>query len=160
MIRSATERRLSELGLTLPDLAPTHEFLAVKTTDNQCFVSGHAPYSDGRFQFIGKVGADLDIDTGRQAAELATLGCLASLKAHLGDLDRIRSVLKLNGYVNCDPQFADLPTVTDAASDLLAAIFGDGGRHARTTVGVASLPQNVAVEVEMTVMIAPGDEAG
>lgn len=153
MTEPFVERRIADLGLSLPEVAPTHEFLAVKVVGDLCYISGHAPYRDGGFHFQGKVGADLDVETGRRAAELATLGCLASLRAAVGDLDAVDTVVKVNGYVNCAPSFGDLPTVTDAASSLLIAVFGESGRHARTTVGVASLPSNVAVEVEMTVRL-------
>ena len=130
--------RLQQLGLRLPELAPTAEFLQVNLLNDLAFVSGHAPFEDGEFRYSGKIGREFDLSVGRRAAELAVLGCLASLEDSLGSLDGIRQIVKLNGYVNCVAEFHDL--------------FGDSGRRARTTVGVASLPQGVAVEIEL---IAP-----
>ncbi len=149
--------QLQRLNLTLPDLAPTHEFLRVSVVDDLAFVSGHAPFADGQFLYRGKVGCELDLVTGQRAAESAVLGCLASLHHAIGSLDAIRQIRKLNGYVNCAPDFQDLPQVTDAASRLLIAVFGDAGRHARTTVGVMSLPMGVAVEIELIATLSsPG----
>ena len=130
--------RLQQLGLRLPELAPTVEFLRVNLLDDLAFVSRHAPFEDGEFRYSGKIGREFDLSVGRRAAELAVLGCLASLEDSLGSLDGIRQIVKLNGYVNCVAEFHDL--------------FGDSGRCARTTVGVAGLPQGVAVEIEL---IAP-----
>src|ERR1700732_231550 len=141
--------RLQQLGINLPDLAPTHEFLCVSLIGELAFVSGHAPFEGGSFRYCGRVGQDFDLSAGQQAAKLAVLGCLASLEKTVGSLDSIRQIVKLIGYVNCVPGFHDLPKVTDAASKLLIDLFGDSGRHARTTVGVASLPKGVAVEIEL-----------
>lgn len=150
---ASVESRLEALGLSLPAPAAAGEFLPAVTVGELAYVSGHVPFRDGEFLYRGKVGRDLDAEAGRRAAELAVLGCLASLKAALGDLGRVRRVVKLNGYVNCSPEFGDLPKVMDAGSRLLVALFGEAGRHARTTVGVASLPFGVAVEVEMVVQV-------
>ena len=151
---ASVESRLHAMGLSLPAQPPTYEFLPAVTVGELAYVSGHVPFRDGEFLHRGKVGVDLDLETGRTAAQLAVLGCLASLKSALGDLDRIKRVIKVNGYVNCSPEFGDLPKITDAGSKLLIALFGDAGRHARTTVGVASLPFGVAVEIEMIVQVA------
>jgi enamine deaminase RidA (YjgF/YER057c/UK114 family) len=149
----SVESRLEALGLSLPAPAAAGEFLPAVTVGELAYVSGHVPVRGGEFLYRGKVGRDLDAEAGRRAAELAVLGCLASLKSVLGDLGRVRRVVKLNGYVNCSPEFGDLPKIMDAGSKLLVALFGDAGRHARTTVGVASLPFGVAVEVEMLVQV-------
>lgn len=157
-MKSQVRARLAQLGHTLPQRAPTREFAPVARLGNVAYVSGHAPFDEGAFQFRGKLGRDFDLEAGRRAAQLAALGCLASLEAEIGDLDQVRQLVKLNGYVNCDPEFKELPQVTDAASTLLVAIFGDrAGRHARTTVGVASLPSGVAVELEMVVLVETTD---
>ncbi|MGD0295673.1 MAG: RidA family protein [Bryobacteraceae bacterium] len=145
----SVHERLQQLGLKLPELAQTTEFLRVNIIDDLAFVSGHASFADGDFCYRGKIGRELDLSEGRRAAELAALGCLTSLENSIGSLDAVRRIVKLNGYVNCEPEFDDLPRVTDAASKLLVDLFGDSGRHARTTVGVASLPQGVAVEIEL-----------
>jgi enamine deaminase RidA (YjgF/YER057c/UK114 family) len=146
--------RMKRLGLSLPDLAPTYEFLRVNFVDDLVFVSGHAPYEDGQFKYRGKIGRELDLLAGQRAAESALLGCLASLQSEIGSLESVRQIVKLNGYVNCVQDFQDLPQVTDAASRLLVQLFGDSGRHARTTVGVMSLPMGVAVEIELVARIS------
>lgn len=141
--------RLTRLGFKLPGLAPTREFLRVNRIDDLAFVSGHAPFEDGAFRYCGRVGQEFDLATGRRAAELAVLGCLASLESSIGSLDCVRQIVKLNGYINCVGEFHDLPLITDAASKLLIDLFGESGRCARTTVGVASLPEGVAVEIDL-----------
>ncbi|MGA7629707.1 MAG: RidA family protein [Terriglobales bacterium] len=145
--------RMQEIGIKPAEIAPTFEFVAVNVVHDLAYVSGHAPFGDGAFQWRGKVGREFDISAGCRAAEAALLGALASLEHALGSLDRVRRIVKLNGYVNCDPGFQDLPTITDAASKLLIRLFGENGRHARTTVGVASLPFGVAVELELIVQV-------
>jgi enamine deaminase RidA (YjgF/YER057c/UK114 family) len=145
--------RMREIGIKLAEVPPTCEFVAVNVVHDLAYVSGHAPFLNGAFQFRGKVGREFDITTGCRAAEAAVLGALASLEHVLGSLERVRRIVKLNGYVNCDPGFQDLPAITDAASKLLIRLFGENGRHARTTVGVASLPMGVAVELELIVQV-------
>ncbi|MGV9386476.1 RidA family protein [Nonomuraea sp. NPDC003707] len=146
---SAVRRRLTELGITLPPIPPTHEYVPVTRFGQLAFISGHAPYSDGGHQYRGRVGENLNLSDARTAARLAILGCLVSLERALGSLDEVERILKVNGYVHCVPGYEPLPKVTDAASELLIKLFGTAGRHARTTVGVASLPSGVAVEMEM-----------
>jgi enamine deaminase RidA (YjgF/YER057c/UK114 family) len=136
-------------GLTWPTPAPTHEFLPAIQVGELVYVSGHAPFGDGRFQYRGRVGDNLDLPAGQQAARLAVLGCLLSLEETLGDLEAVLRIVKVNGYVQCTPGFEPLPQITDAASRLLMDVFGTEGRHARTTIGVASLPSGVAVELDM-----------
>lgn len=152
----SVHERLQQLGLRLPELAPTAEFLRVNLFDDLAFVSGHAPFDNGEFRYSGKIGLECDLTVGRCAAELAVLGCLASLEDSIGSLDGVRQIMKLTGYVNCVPEFHDLPQVTDAASKLLVDLFGDSGRHARTTVGVASLPNGVAVEIDLIARLQSG----
>ena len=147
--------RMQRLCLTLPNVSPTHEFLRVRRFDGFVFVSGHAPFENGEFRYKGKIGRDLDLLEGQRAAECAVLGCLASLHSEIGSLDFIGQMVKLNGYINCVEDFQDLPQVADAASKVLIDIFGDAGRHARTTVGVMSLPMGVAVEIELIARTAP-----
>lgn len=143
------ETRLHDIGLSLPDVAPTGQFLSVRLVGSLAYVSGHAPFDSGEFRCIGKVGRELDIAQARDAAVAAVLGCLASAKALLGSLDQVSSVVKMTGFVNCTDDFVALPAVTNAASELLIHLWGSGGHHARTTVGVASLPHGVAVEIEL-----------
>ena len=105
------------------------------------------------FASKGKVGRKLDLSAAQQAAGLALLGCLRSLHDRFETLDAVKRILKLNAYVNCVPNFHELPSVSDAASAILEEVFGENGRHARTTVGVCSLPAGVAVEIELVVQV-------
>ncbi|MGP3937517.1 RidA family protein [Nonomuraea sp. KM88] len=148
---------LRTLGLRWPDLAPTHEFVPAIRHADMIFVSGHAPYRDGDFRHKGRVGAELSLEDGRRAARLAVLGCLASLEAALGDLDLVERILKMNAYVRCVADFHELPSVTDGASRMLIDMFGDVGRHARTTIGVTALPEGVSVECELIVVARERD---
>ncbi|HTV72647.1 MAG TPA: RidA family protein [Candidatus Acidoferrales bacterium] len=145
--------RLAALHLILPEVAPTHEFVAVNIVGDLAYISGHAPFDKGAFRYRGRIGRELDLADGVQAARLAVLGCLSSLERSIGSLDRVSQIIKLTGYVNCLEEFHDLPLVTDAASKVLLALFGGLG-HARTTVGVASLPKGVAVEIDLLVRFA------
>jgi enamine deaminase RidA (YjgF/YER057c/UK114 family) len=151
---SRAEERLAEQGLRLPE-PPTAvaNYVGAVRTGNLVFVSGHGPVRDGRFVYTGKVGQDLDVEAGYQAAQLVCLNMLASLKAEIGDLDRVRRIVKLLGMVNCAPDFAQQPEVINGASDLLVQLYGERGRHARSAVGMGSLPRNIAVEIEMVVEV-------
>jgi enamine deaminase RidA (YjgF/YER057c/UK114 family) len=116
-------------------------------------VSGHGPTRDGAYLFQGKVGAERTVEEGYEAAKLVMLNCLSTLKQELGDLDRVRQVVKLLGMVNCTPDFGDHPRVINGASDLLVALYGERGRHARSAVGMGSLPGGITVEIEMIVEV-------
>ncbi|WP_028035375.1 RidA family protein [Chelativorans sp. J32] len=146
------ESRLTELGITLPEAAsPSFNYLPVTLHNGIAYVSGQMPKVDGEVRVFGKVGGEVDLETAREEARICILQGLACLKAALGSLDRIERILKMNGYVASARGFNAQPKVIDAASDLLVQIFGDAGRHARAAVGVAELPRNAAVEIEMTV---------
>jgi enamine deaminase RidA (YjgF/YER057c/UK114 family) len=142
--------RLKELGLALPDApAPVANYVPAVRTGNVLYVSGQIPLEGGKPQFVGKLGRDLDVDQGRQAARLCALNVLAQARAALGgDLDRVVRCVRVGGFVNCTQEFADQPQVVNGASDLFVAVLGDAGRHARAAIGCASLPRGVAVEVE------------
>ncbi len=116
------------------------------------YVSGHGPVNGDTF-IRGKVGADLSLDQGREAARLTALSILATLRAELGGLDRIARIVKVFGMVNAAPGFTQTPAVIDGCSDLLVAVFGDAGRHARSAVGLAELPIGIAVEIELTARV-------
>jgi enamine deaminase RidA (YjgF/YER057c/UK114 family) len=151
---SRIEERLSELGLELPEPAPPiANYVPAVRTGNLVFLSGHAPRQAGSFVYIGKVGGELSVDDGYQAARVVMLSALASLKAEIGDLDRVRRVVKLLGMVNSAADFQDQPAVINGASDLLVELFGDTGRHARSAVGMAELPMGISVEIEMVVEV-------
>ncbi len=145
-----TEARLAELGLQLPSPpAPVANYVRAVRTGNLLFVSGHGPSRDGTYLFTGKVGKDLTVEEGYKAAQLVCLNCLASVKEALGDLDRVKRVVKLLGMVNSAPDFGYQPEVINGASDLLVQLYGDAGRHARSAVGMGALPRGIAVEIEM-----------
>lgn len=151
---SAVERQLAELGKTLPPApAAVANYVGAVRVGNLVFVSGHGPVQDGALIYRGKLGRDMDVETARQAAELVILNALASLKAEIGDLDRVKRIVKLLGMVNSAPDFGDQPKVIDGASNLLVALFGDRGRHARSAVGMGALPFGISVEIEMIVEV-------
>lgn len=152
---SRAEARLRELGLELPAPPPAvGSYVGAVRTGNLVFVSGHGPYRNGKFVYLGKLGRELDKETGYQAARLVMLNSLASLKAVIGDLDKVTRVVKLLGMVNSTPEFADQPFVINGASDLLTEIFGERGRHARSAVGMGALPLGISVEIEMVVEVS------
>ncbi len=146
--------RLRELNVTIPSpSAPAANYVGAVRTGNLVFVSGHGPRRpDGSF-VVGKLGRDLSVEEGYEAARLTTIQCLASLQFEIGDLDRVRRVVKLLVMVNCTEDFGQHPQVANGASDLLVEIFGDSGKHARSAVGMQMLPVNIAVEVEMVVEV-------
>jgi enamine deaminase RidA (YjgF/YER057c/UK114 family) len=151
----SVEGKLSELGLGLPDSMPdpAGNYVSAVTTGNLVFVSGHGPFRDGALAYQGKVPSEVSFDDAVDAARLVMLNCLASLKAEIGSLDRVKRVVKLLGMVNSDPGFDRQPAVINGASDLLTGIYGERGRHARSAVGMGSLPMQIPVEIEMVVEI-------
>jgi enamine deaminase RidA (YjgF/YER057c/UK114 family) len=143
------EERLQALGLELPaPPAPLAHFEMCVRTGNLLFLSGHAPLVDGTYQYVGKVGREWSEADGYAAARLTALNLLATVKAELGELRRVRRIVKLLGMVNCTEDFSRLPDVMNGASDLLVAVFGDAGRHTRSAVGMQQLHYGMAVEVE------------
>ena len=150
----AIEAKLSQMGLKLPAPGkPMANYVSAVRSGNLVFLSGHGPVLDDGSLITGKVGADLTLDEGYNAARQVALVLLASLKSEIGDLDRVHRVVKLLGMVNCTPDFTDQPKVINGASDLLVELFGEKGRHARSAVGMNALPVNIAVEIEMIVEI-------
>jgi enamine deaminase RidA (YjgF/YER057c/UK114 family) len=148
------EARLEELGLTLPTLgAAAGAYVPAVRTGSLVFTSGHGPIGDGRI-ITGKVGADVDLDTAMEAARLTALQCLAAVKTVVPSLDDITRVVKVFGMVNTAPGFTDTPKVIDGCSRLLLDVFGDDvGKHARSAVGQAALPFDIAVEIELVVEV-------
>ena len=144
------DKRLAELGITLPVPAkPVANYVGWVRTGNLVFTAGQVPLKDGKIEYQGKLGKEYTVEQGAQAARICAINVVAQLKDAVGgDLDRIKRIVKVVGFVNGVPDFADHPKVVNGASDLLVEIFGDKGRHARSAVGSGSLPVNVAVEVE------------
>jgi enamine deaminase RidA (YjgF/YER057c/UK114 family) len=150
------EARLAELGLTLPaPMAPVANYVPFVIAGDLVFVSGQVPAQDGRVAYSGKIEAPFSIEEGKAAARLCVVNLLAHLRNAVdGDLDRVRQVVRLGGFIAAGPGFTQHAQVMNGASDLAVQVFGDAGRHARTTVGVPSLPMDVPVEVEGTFRIA------
>lgn len=144
------EARLSELGLELPEpITPVANYLLATRADGLIFVSGHGPASDGEFVYRGKVSVGDDLKPAQAAAQLTMLNMLSTLRAELGALDRVTRVLKLLVLVNSAPEFIEQHVVANGASDLLIAVFGSKrGSHARSAVGMVSLPFDMTVEIE------------
>ena len=157
---SGPEERILELGLTLPSMfsgPPGFErkFDLVHCDGDVAYVSGHGPVDGSTALLRGKVGSDLTLEQGYEAARLTGLSILASLKAELGSLDRVQSWNKALGLVNCAPGFNATPAVIDGFTDLILEIWGDTGRHARSAIGVAELPFDIPVEIEAVVRLTP-----
>lgn len=145
----SVEERLAELGLTLPEVArPVASYVPGVLEDGWLYVSGQLPLRAGELVYRGKVGADVTPEQAYEAARLCALNILAVARALAGSLDRVRRVVKVVGFVNSAPGFTGQPQVVNGASELLAQVFGEAGRHARSAVGVSELPLNAAVEVE------------
>jgi enamine deaminase RidA (YjgF/YER057c/UK114 family) len=149
------EERLAELGIELPPAAvPLASYVPVRLVDGQAFVSGQVPLADGRPTVLGKVGADLTIEQGQEAARRCALQALAALRDAMGSLDRISGIARLDVFVASAPGFTDQPKVANGASDVLVEVFGEEGRHARAAVGVSELPLGVPVEVAVVAIVA------
>lgn len=148
----STSERLQELGLELPPVpVPVANYIPVQRVGDLIFTSGQTPTRDGRLLIAGKLGKDVSIEQGQEAARLALLNCLAAVAAHLGSLDEVASVVKLTGYVASAEGFGDQPVVVNGASVLLEQVLGDAGKHARAALGVAELPGGAPVEIELIV---------
>ena len=150
------ENKLKELGYELPPPRTTMagNFVPAVRTGNLVYLSGHGPsLPEGGFSHVGKVGADLTIEQGYDAARQTMLNLLTSLKGEIGDLDKVKRVIKLLCMVNASLDFRESPAVANGASDLLVSLYGDSGRHARSAVGMGMLPSQMAVEIEMIVEV-------
>jgi enamine deaminase RidA (YjgF/YER057c/UK114 family) len=145
------EKKLEEMGIALPTpAAPIANYVGFVRTGRLLFVSGQLCLADGKLVAQGKLGTQVTVEQGQAAARACAVNLLAQVKAALGDLDKVVRVVRLGGFINAAPDFVDAAKVMNGASDLMVAVFGDKGRHARTTIGVAVLPVDSAVEVEGT----------
>ncbi|MGI9545409.1 MAG: RidA family protein [Cyclobacteriaceae bacterium] len=148
------EQKIESLGITLPEVgAPVANYVNTVRTGNLVFTAGKGPNLPDGGHVTGKVGQDLTIEEGYEAARLTAIQQLAALKAELGDLDKVKRVVKVLGMVNATPDFKDHPKVVNGFSDLMVEVFGEKGKHARSAVGMGSLPSNIAVEIEMIVEV-------
>ncbi|USG64565.1 RidA family protein [Brevibacillus ruminantium] len=146
--------RLQELKLELPEAAPSlYNYVPVLIHQGVAYISGQVPRVDGEIPYTGKVGDEVTVEQARELAKICVLKGLSCLEAELGSLDQVEQVLKVTGFVQSAPGFSQQPKVLDAASDLLQAIFGEKGRHARSAVGVAELPSNTPVEIEFIIAV-------
>ncbi|PSK99399.1 enamine deaminase RidA (YjgF/YER057c/UK114 family) [Murinocardiopsis flavida] len=149
------EERIAELGYELPPVAaPAGAYVPAVPSGAYVYTSGQVPLVGGKLEHTGKVGAEVSLDTAKAQAAICVLNALAAIKAEVGELSRVRRVVKVLGFVASDPSFTGQPQVVNGASELLGAVFGDAGVHARSAVGVAVLPLDAPVEVEMIVELA------
>jgi len=149
------EKRLAELGVTLPvAAAPAANYVPYVQSGKLLFTAGQLPLRDGKLQAAGLLGRDLDTAAGREGAKLCAINILAQVKAAIGDLEKIARVVKITVFVASPPDFTEQHLVANGASDFLVAALGERGKHARSAVGMASLPLNAAVEVEAIVEVA------
>ena len=148
------EAKLKELGITLPQPPkPVANYVNAVRTGNLIFLAGKGPKRADGSEITGKLGRDISIEEGYEAARLTAINQLAVLKATLGDLNKVKRIVKVLGMVNSDPSFVEQPKVINGFSDMMVAVFGDRGRHARAAVGMASLPRGQTVEIEMIVEV-------
>ncbi|MGW2145599.1 RidA family protein [Nonomuraea bangladeshensis] len=149
------EEKLTELGLTLPEVVkPVAAYVPAVRTGNLVYTSGQVPIVDGKPAGTGKLGAEVSLEQGYEMARICALNALAALKAEVGDLTKIVRIVKVVVFVASDPSFTDQPKVGNGASELLGEVLGEAGKHARSAVGVAALPLNVPVEVELIAEVA------
>jgi enamine deaminase RidA (YjgF/YER057c/UK114 family) len=153
-VMARPEEALAALGLTLPaPFPPAADYVACRRSGHLLYISGHGPMRDGKVVYAGKVGADLDIAAGARSAELTMLNVLASIKADLGELSRVIGFVRLSVFVNATADFDKHHLVADGASQLLTKLYGPAAAHARFAVGMASLPFNIATEIEAVVEV-------
>lgn len=148
------ELKLQEMGIIIPEASePVANYVNVVRTGNLLFLAGKGPSLPDGSYITGKVGQDLSIDQGNEAARLVGIAQLAVLKAELGDLNKVKRIVKVLGMVNCGPEFTQQPQVINGFSDLMVEVFGEKGKHARSAVGMNALPMDIAVEIELIVEI-------
>ncbi|MGI6620119.1 MAG: RidA family protein [Bacillota bacterium] len=148
------EEKLAELGLSLPEVpTPVASYVPAVKQGNWVHVSGQIPLRDGKLRVTGKVGSEITLEEAQAEAKQCALNALAVIKSVVGSLDKVERIVKVTGFVACSPDFTDAPKVVNGASDLFLEVFGDKGRHARAAVGVAALPLDCAVEVEVIAFV-------
>lgn len=150
------EAKLKEMGITLAvPSPPVANYVNAVTAGNLVFMAGKGPRKDDGTYITGKLGKDLTVEQGYEAARITAINQLSALKAEIGNLNRVKRIVKVTGMVNSDPSFSEQPAVINGFSDLMVEVFGDAGKHARAAVGMVALPMNIAVEIEMIVEVAP-----
>lgn len=153
--QKSVDERLKELGIELiVPTKPVANYVKAVRTGHLLYLSGHGPTRADGTDITGKVGKDLTVEQGMEAAKRTAISLISTLKMELGgDLSRVKRIVKVNGWVNCTDDFKDQPKVMNGCSDLLVAVFGEKGQHARTSLGTNALPSNIAVEIEMIVEV-------
>jgi len=152
--QSEIDKKLRELGIELfPPSKPLGTYVKAVRTGNLLYLAGHGPTKADGSNITGKVGKDLTIEQGAEAARQTGIALLSTQKGELGDLSKVKRIVKVLGMVNCTENFTDQPKVMNGFSDLMVAVFGEKGKHARSAVGMYALPSNIAVEIEMIVEI-------
>ncbi|MEJ2103074.1 MAG: RidA family protein [Ignavibacteriaceae bacterium] len=148
------EEKINQMGIEIPEAAkPLAAYIPALKVENLIMTSGQVPVSNGVIKFQGKVGKDLSEDEGKEAAKLCAINCLSAVKSLIGNLDKIKRIIKLTVFVNSSTGFTAQPKVANGASEFIVEVFGDIGKHARSAVGVSELPLNSAVEIEMIVEV-------
>ena len=148
------EEKIKQMGITIPEAAkPLAAYIPALQVGNLVMTSGQVPIVNGQIKFSGKVGKELSEEQGREAAKLCAINCLSAIKSVIGNLDRIKRIVKLTVFVNSADGFTAQPKIANGASEFIVEIFGDTGKHVRSAVGVSELPLNSAVEVEMIAMV-------
>ena len=154
LMTSKTETKIKELGFNLPEtVTPIASYVPAKQVGNLIFTSGQLPMVKGELISTGLLGKEIEIEEGIRAAQVCTLNGLAAIKGLIGDLDQIKQIVRVVGYVASNPNFSQQPAVVNGASNLLLEIFGEAGKHARSAVGMVALPLNASVEIELTVEV-------
>ncbi len=149
------EKKLEDLGIKLPKAAaPAAMYIPVKQINNLLFVSGQVPMVNGKVEYTGKIGSEHSIEYGQEAAKICTINMIAALKEYLGDLDKIKNIVKLQGFVSSEVGFDKQHIVINSASQLIFDVFGEKGRHARTAIGTNQLPLDATVEIEAIIEIS------
>lgn len=148
------DKKLKELGIELiPATKPIANYVKAVRTGNLIFLAGHGPTKADGTNITGKVGKDITIEQGIEAARVTAISLLSTLKAEVGDFKKVKRIVKVNGWVNCNSEFTDHPKVINGCSDLLVSVFGEKGKHARAALGANALPMGIAVEIEMVVEV-------
>ena len=151
---NSINKKLNSMGLIIPDLVPPiAAYVPAKKVGNLVFTAGQLPMVNGELISKGLLGQDVEIDDAKKAARICTLNALAAIKGVIGDLDRIKQIVRVVGYVASVTTFTQQPAVVNGASELLLEIFGENGKHARSAVGMAVLPLNASVEIELTIEV-------
>jgi enamine deaminase RidA (YjgF/YER057c/UK114 family) len=158
LLSKMIEEKLASRGIDLSaQIQPIGSYTPVIISGNLAFVSGQIAIESSKrsqeVKYKGRVGKDITIDDAKKAAELCAINCLIQLKTALGDLEKIKKIVKVSGFVNCDASFADHPSVVNGASEFLVQVFGESGKHTRIAVGVNSLPKNSCTEIDMVVEV-------